>query len=279
MRILFVLLCILAMTAICSAQNVLYFPQTADGIQSDGISWGMMIAITNPAAPGTPAANGTLITRRDNGMEGPPPGGRGWIVYGHITPPFLGGTEIPFQLAGGQTIVFISPCESGQNQFCQSQSTAPYPVYTGSATVTSDLPLVGTLIFSEFGPAGRIAQAGISSATPSTKQEILAIAPNSSPGTLYPPNTATSALAVANPGTVTANITFQLLDANGVASAPPATKTLAPNNHTAFFVTELVPGATIAGTMRIVSDVPIVATALLFQSNGEFATFPVFPLP
>src|SRR5436853_382763 len=134
-----------------------------------------------------------------------------WAWFGHLNQPILSGSEMPFKIAGGQTIVFISPCEFGRTQTrCQSS------LQTGFATVTSDLPLVGTLVFSEFGSAGRIAQAGVSSATPSTKQEIIAMAPHSNPSdaNIYPPNTAISALALVNPGTVTANITFQLLDAN-----------------------------------------------------------------
>ena len=99
-----------------------------------------------------------------------------WAWFGHLNQPVLSGSEMPFKIAGGQTIVFISPCEFGRTQTrCQSS------LQTGFATVTSDLPLVGTLIFSEFGSAGRIAQAGVSSATPSTKQEIIAMAPHSNP--------------------------------------------------------------------------------------------------
>jgi hypothetical protein len=91
---------------------------------------------------------------------------------------------------------------------------------------------------------------------------------------------ANSAVAVVNPGTATANITFQLLDTNGTAAAPSVTKTLAANNHTAFFINQLFPnlGSFFIGTVRITSDIPVVSTALIFEHNGQFSTVPVFAL-
>jgi hypothetical protein len=88
------------------------------------------------------------------------------------------------------------------------------------------------------------------------------------------------AVAIASAGAGPANITFQLLDTTGSAVGAPVTRTLAANNHTAFFVSQLLPNMPSAffGTMRITSDNPIVAVALLFLANGTFATVPVFPL-
>ncbi len=91
------------------------------------------------------------------------------------------------------------------------------------------------MIFSEVGPGGRIAQAGVLSATPTNDFEILAIAPTSGPTNIYPPNTATSAIAIVNPADTDALISFQLVDGNGHASAAPIARRLAAHNHTAFF--------------------------------------------
>jgi hypothetical protein len=262
-RILSVVVCGLVTAAICTAQSTLYFPQIAEGVQANGIQWGMIIAVTNPD---TVVQAFTFGVMKDDGT----PWTINWQQNGCLQEE---GNQpsILCDLGPGHTALLISPGESGH-------STTS--LQTGFAKLVTTPPVSGTAIFSESGPAGRIAQAGVLSATPSTRQEIIALAPNPSGSNfLYPPNTATSALAVANPGASTANITFQLLDSNGGAVAAPVTRTLAANNHTAFFVNQLFPNTTIAGTMRVLSDVPIVATGLLFQSNGQFETFPVFPLP
>jgi hypothetical protein len=82
-----------------------------------------------------------------------------------------------------------------------------------------------------------------------------------------------------NSGTGTATISFQLLDGNAATILPPVTRTLAPNNHTSFFISQLFPSAPriIFGTMRMTSDRPIVATALTFTGT-VFVTTPVFPI-
>ena len=270
-RIFPVLFCISATAAICQAQStqsIVYFPQIAEGVQSDGTRWGAIIAITNPAAPGAGNSAGTLTFLKDDGT----PWVINWQQYGgQGSLDSTNSFSIHFQLAAGQTTVFISPGELGQSAT---------PLQTGFAKLDSITPFSATVIFSEFGPGGRVAQAGVLAATPSTKQEIIAIAPSpSGPSNIYPPNSATTALALANPGSGTANITFQLLDSSSFQVGSPVTRTLAANNHTAFFVNQLFPNTAIGGQLRITSDLPIVGTALLFQSNGQFATFPVFPLP
>jgi hypothetical protein len=88
-------------------------------------------------------------------------------------------------------------------------------------------------------------------------------------------------VAVAYPGTGTANITYQLLDKSGALIVPAVTKALGANNQTAFYITDLFPSvpAQVAGTLRIVSDQPIVAVALLIaQPQGLLSTIPVFPV-
>jgi hypothetical protein len=242
---------VLLIAGICSAQSVLYFPQFVDGpLGSD--FWATAIAITNPAALGTPPATGTITLTQDNGT----PLNIQFFDENHAP------TTNTFQLAGGQTKLFDSPVLNGS-------SIGSIPFSLGFATVTSNLPVIGGLVFYEGGPnGGLIGEAGVLSATPLMRQATIAVKDN---------NTNT-AVAVANPGTGTANLTFQILDKSGTAITSQATRTLPGNNHAAFFVSELFPSVTskIYGTMRITSDVPIVSTALLF-SLSSFSTLPLFP--
>jgi hypothetical protein len=244
---------VLFATGICSAQTVLYFPQFVDGGQiAAGVGWISAIVVTNPAALGTPAASGTITLTNDNGTP------LNLALLDENGQP-AGST---FQLAGGQTKFFISP---------QSNSNNVLPFSSGFATLTSNLPITGTSIFIEFNANGTtIGTAGAPASTPLMRQMIIAFRDGSS----------NTALAVANPGVGTATITFQLLDKSGSPIGVAVTRALAANNHTAYFISELFPGAppSVAGTLRITSDKGIVTTALFFE-GATFGTLPVFPLP
>jgi hypothetical protein len=52
---------------IASAQNTLYLPQFVDGSQGGSAGWITAIALTNPVAPGTPAATGPITLMGQNG--------------------------------------------------------------------------------------------------------------------------------------------------------------------------------------------------------------------
>ena len=243
---------VLFVVGVCRAQSVLYFPQFVDGVQGN-VFWATAIVVTNPAAVGTPAATGSITLTQDNGT----PLNVQFFDETHVT------TGNTFQLAGGQTKFFDSPVLNGGVGLGQ-------PFSVGFATVTSNLPITAGLVFYEGGVnGGVIGEAGVLSATPLTRQAAVVVKDN---------NTSVG-VAVANPGTGTANLTFELLDKSGTDLAPQVTRTLAANNHTAFFVQDLFPSVTskIFGTMRITSDVPIVSTALLF-SLGSFATLPSIPV-
>lgn len=250
-KILWGLVLVTVFAGVCSAQTTLYFPQFVDGFQGSGTGYFSAFGVTNPAAIGTPAATGTVTLTQDNGAplsltltdeNGQPAGNT-------------------FQLAGGQTKFFFSP---------QRFASSVLPLSSGFVTLTSSLPLSGGLVFFEFSAiAGLIGEAGVPAALPLTRQETFVVNTNSNTG-----------VAVANPGTTTANITFQLLDKSGALIVPQITRTLPPNNHTSFFVTDLFPSApsTIYATMRMTSDNPVVSTVLQFQQNGVFATLPILPL-
>jgi hypothetical protein len=253
-NIILSLVLLLFATGVCSAQTVLYFPQFVDGVQlAAGVGWISVIAVTNTAALGTPAASGTVTLTNDNGTplnlaltdeNGQPAGNT-------------------FQLAGGQSKLFYSP---------QGAANGPLPFNIGFATLTSNLPVSATSAFIEFNLQGvPIAVAGVPASTPLTRQAIIATKDTGGSNT---------ALAAANPGVGTATITFQLLDKSGTQIGSLATRTLLANSHTAFFLSELFPSAptVVLGTLRITSDKAIVTTSLIFE-GATFGTLPIFPLP
>jgi hypothetical protein len=250
-RIFWTVVSILAAGVFCSAQNTLYFPQIADGFQNGGVGWITAIAITNTAAPGTALASGTITLTQDNGTP--------WsIIYNDgLGGPFTSGSSIPFQISGGQSRLFVSKGNGN--------------LTTGFATVTSNLPVAGGVVFIEFGKFGdvRIAEAGVPASPALTRQTTFA--PHSNDDT---------AVAVANPGAASATITFQLRNMNGGAPFPSVNRVVAPNGHAAFFISELFPNLPqgFFGTLQVTSSTPIVTTALLFELDGEFATLPVMPL-
>ena len=93
-RVLWVLFCIFAITTICTAQSVLYFPQIVEG-QGGGFVWGSGIILTNTAAPGTAVASGTLTLTKDDGTA--------WsLPLTDLQGNSLGSGSVSFQLAGGQ---------------------------------------------------------------------------------------------------------------------------------------------------------------------------------
>jgi hypothetical protein len=251
-RIFWSVVWILSTCVFCSAQTTLYFPQIANGFVTNGTVWVTAIAITNTAAPGSPTASGTIALTQDNGSP--------WTVSfnDEQNRPVASGSSIPFQVAGAQTRLFVS--------------TGAAPLNTGFATVTSNLPVAAATVFFEFSDFGnaRVAEAGVPASAALARQTMFAAKLNNNTG-----------IAVANPGTASATITFQVLDSNGAAALPPVTRTVVANGHTALFLSELFPSLPqlFFGTMQITSSTPIVTTALLFEANGQFATFPVFPLP
>jgi hypothetical protein len=234
--------------------TTLYFPQFADGLQGS-VVWGTVIFVTNPAGLGTPAATGTITLTQDDGTPMNVP-----LVdyYGAAA----GNT---FQLAGGQTKFFQSAILAGGNPANVG------PLKVGFATVTSNLPVTASLVFVELSQNGISAAAGVPAATPLSRQAVVFVKNNDT----------NTGVALANPQTAAATITFQLVDGSGAQIAPPVTRTLAQKNHTAFFVSDLFPSAPaeIWGQLRITSDQSIVSTPLLFIPGGQFTTVPIFPLP
>ena len=239
---------IVAAVTACSGQSTLYFPQIADGAQGGGINWISCLGLTNTASPGAPAATGSITFTQDNGSP--------WslALIDETSQPVGTGSTISFQLAGAETRFY---CTTGVS-----------PVATGFATVTSGPTVTGGAAFLEFADNGNTAagSAGVLAASPLTQQMIFVARGEQ------------TAVAIANHGTSTATITFQLLDKNGAVVLPSVTRTLAAKNHSALFANQLFPNipARFFGTLRITSSIPLVATSLIFDS--QFYTVPVFSL-
>ena len=255
---------LLFFTEVCSAQTTLYFPQFVDGsqtLQVGGTEWGTTMLVTNPAASGTPTASGTVTLTNSNGTP------MNLTLLDSVTG-IAGNT---FQIAGGQTKFFASP---------NLVTTSPMPFNVGFATVTSNIPVAGASAFIEFIrslPNGTIAVGGIPAATPLTRQAIVAVFNTGDPIHNVPTNN--TGIAIANPGSSTTTITFQLVDSSGASIQPQVTQTLAANNQAAFYFSNLFPSipSPTTGMLRITSNNPIVLTALFFQGNA-FGTIPSIPL-
>ena len=249
-RIVWSLVLVMFAASLCCAQTVLYFPQFVDGSPGSGF-WGSAIAISNPAAAGTAAAVGNITVTK---FDGTPLN----MTFSDDT---MAPTSNTFQLGGGQTKIFFSPTLSFNLQ----------PFVNGFATVTSSLPITAGLVFIEGNSSfSVISQAGVAGVTPLKTQATVALR-----------NTIeNTGVAVAYPGTGTANVTYQLLDKSGNLIVPAVTKALAANNQTAFFISDLFPTAPaqFAGTLRVNSDQPIVTTALLITAQGLLSTIPIFPV-
>lgn len=252
--------------AVCAAQTqpqtLFYFPHFVDGSQNPStfIGWVSAMAITNPAAPGTPAASGSVTLTQDNGSP----------LNLQLVDENGNPTPNTFQLAGGQTKFFQSP---------QAHANGVLSFSSGYVTVTSSLPVIGGLTFLELNQNGVFAVAGVPAATTLTKQGSVAVVTTSNDN---PTNQGNTGVAVVNPQTSPATITFQLVDPSGNQILPPVTRIVAAGNHTAFFVggaNQLFPAApaNVSGTLRITSDQPVATTALIFQGTA-FGTLPIYPL-
>ena len=241
-RVLFSLVWILSATVICSAQTTFYFPQVADGIQSDGISWKTTIFITN-----------TGVAPADVKMEFTTSSGAPFNLLFDGSGFTSSGNTVTFQITGGQSRKLVSKGSGA--------------LTVGYAKVSSPGTVAGTAVFSEFAAGGGLlAEAGVPPSNTFLRQAIFVDTQSGF----------STGVAYANPNAGPASITFQLLNPEGVSMIPPIGQTLAGNQHTAVFVNQLFSGsgAAFAGTLQIVSSVPVATIALRFAPSGQFTTLP-----
>jgi hypothetical protein len=247
-RVLFSLVWIFTATVICSAQTTFYFPQIADGIQADGISWKTTIFITNPGAAGAPPVDVTMEFTTSSGA----PFNLSFDGSGFTS----NGNTVTFSVTGGQSRKLVSK-GSG-------------PLTVGYAKVSSPGTVAGTAVFSEFGAGGGLlAEAGVPPANTFLRQAIFVDTQSGF----------STGVAYANPNAGPASITLQLLNSEGAVVLPSIGRTLAGNQHTAVFVNQLFSSdVAFAGSMQIVSSVPLAAIALRVAPSGQFTTLPPVPL-
>src|SRR5262245_16495704 len=239
-RVLFSLVWILSATVICSAQTTFYFPQVADGIQSDGILWKTTIFITN-----------TGVAPADVKMEFTTSSGAPFNLSFDGSGFTSSGNTVTFQITGGQSRKLVSKGSGA--------------LTVGYGKVSSPGTVAGTAVFSEFATGGGLlAEAGVPPSNTFLRQAIFVDTQSGF----------STGVAFANPNAGPASITFQLLNSEGVSVVPSIGQMLAGNQHTAVFVNQLFSGVTIAGSMQIVSSVPLAMIALRFASSGQFTTLP-----
>jgi hypothetical protein len=246
-RVLLTLVWILIATVICSAQTTLYFPQVANGIQSDGVSWKTTLFITNTAAANASNSNVTIAFTTSQGA----PYDIAFTGTGFSST----SNTVSMTIAGGQSRKLVSSGAGG--------------LTIGYATMSvTSADVTGTAVFSEFAASGAlISEASVPAAVALERQAIFVDTQGGF----------STAVAYANPNAEPATITLALLNSQGVNVLPSTQRSLAGTTHTAAFVNELFPGPQaqgVAGTMQVTSTVPLAAIALRFSPGGVFTTLP-----
>jgi len=250
-RILLTLVWVITAAVLGSAQTTGYFPQVANGIQADGVTWKTTIYITNPAPLGSTAASGTITFTASNGS----PFAISFVDSNGA--PAGSGNTISFAISGGETRKYVS--------------TGTGAISNGFGTLSASATVIGTAVFSSFTAGGAlVSEASVQASSPNLRQAIFV---DTQAGF-------DTGLAYANPNPGPASINLNLLNTEGVAVLPSTTRTLAGNMQTAGFVRGgfFTTSPAMAGTLQITSSVPVAAVALRFSSAGLFTTLPPITL-
>jgi chitodextrinase len=233
------------------AQQTVYFPQIANGMENGNKShWHTTIFVDNH---GTGAASGTISLINSDGT----PMQASFVDESGNAAARNG--QITFQLGAGQTHKYTS--------------TAATPLQVGYGVMTTNAPVAANVIFSHYGGAGAeylIAEAGAPSTTAMGKQAVFV-------DTQFGFN---SGIAIANPSSSTQAIALDLVDANGRVIMS-TTQTLGPGQHFAKFLTEIFPNVpSMAGRLQFRAGAPLAALALRFDRTYTlFTTLFPFRVP
>jgi hypothetical protein len=225
------------------AQQTIYFPQVANGMESGTQThWHTSIFIDNQ---GTSTASGTISLVNSDGTPMQAlfvdENGNGAARNGQIT----------FQLGTGQSHKYTS--------------TATNPLQVGYGVMTTNGQVASNVIFSHYSNVGvefLMAEAGLPGTSPMTRQAVFADSQNGfNPG-----------LAVVNPTTSAQNITFQLVRDDGQV-VMSATQTLGPRQHFAKFLSQIFPNLpAMAGRLQFFGSGPLAAVALRFDRHFDLFT-------
>ena len=229
--------------------TTVYLAEIGDGLLAPNRYLTTTIYVLNPDS-----SNSTTITISFTGQDG---GGLNLPFLDSNNNPANVGNTISTTLAGGESRRYVSSAAGGLVQ--------------GLAAVTSASPVEALAVLSYFdgapGTGTVISEAALGARQPSTRQAILV--DESVPFTTF--------FAYGNPSkTVDANVTLELLTTQGVVVATTAVSLAVGAPHASQFLPTLFSSvAGHVGTLRMTSDVPIVAAALRF--NGErFTSLPPF---
>jgi hypothetical protein len=250
-RLLIIVGIILVSAGASFAQQTVYFPQIANGMENGTLThWHTTIFIDNQ---GTGTASGTISLVNSDGTPMlalfVDENGNGAAHNGQIT----------FQLGPGQNHKYTS--------------TATNPLQVGYGVMTANAPVAANLIFSYYsnaGPEFLVAEAGLPGTLPMMRQGIFSDTQDGfNPG-----------VAVVNPTASAQSITFQLVNNNGQV-VMSTTLTLGPNQHFAKFLSELFPNLPVmAGRLQFFGSGPLAAVALRFDRHYSlFTTLFPFQVP
>jgi len=253
-----VFLWVLALGLAASAQSTTtYLPQVALG-RSGSLVWVTHIAVYNTAPIGTSTATVTIRFVRSDGSN--------FNIAGTYS------TDEGLPAGTGNTISFTIP--GGGSRFFIMEGPAT-PLAAGFGIVTSNVPVTAAAAFqAEYLSNGESAgEAGITAATARSAQAVFGILNEWT----------NTALAIANPNSTPATVTFQILGQDGTVAGSPAVRTIGAENHTALFINELFTGigSTFFGSVRITTSeqTPVAVTMLLYDIDaGTFSGFPVMEI-
>lgn len=245
---------VVGLTAGSFAQTTFYFPQIADGNFGGGY-FTTTLLVTNNGSAG--AANVAMTFRRSDGSP--------------FNLGFVDSANNPVAMAGN--VLSINSLAQGQSRVLVS--TAAGGLGVGFATVTSNVPITASAIFSQFAGAPgfgtRLSEAAVVPATTATNQGIF----------VDERGGFRTAFAYANPSvTNTATVNFSLMSINtGGVPVLTTARVLNPGTHTSIFVDELFTFNPTAlshvGTMRVISTEPVAMMSLRFEGD-LFTTVPPF---
>jgi hypothetical protein len=251
-RAIWLLFLILAPAMAALGQQILYFPQVADGFdESPGAHWHTTFFVSNQ---GSSVASGTITLTRSNNTP--------------MTVSFVDergqaaavGNQISFQIPAGQSRKYTS--------------TSAGALQTGYAVISSNGPIAVNAMFAHWtNPPNEtlIAEAAVPAATLLPRQAVFA-------DTQSGFNTG---VAIANPGNLTLVVNLELVNADGQIVGT-ATQTLPPGQQISRFVTELF-GAVASMTGRLqfsATGGSLIAVGLRFDSALQrFTTLFPFTVP
>jgi hypothetical protein len=187
-------------------------------------------------------------------------------------------------LTSSYGVSVLSPSTAGQTVF-SFQSLGGYSTTTAG---TSNSTTVGSARFQgsaqSQNPTGLAIFADHQNGVLVSEATVPAVTPTSN-GVIYAEvgNSVNTGIAIANPNTAQANLSFYFMDQNGNKYGA-GTMTIPPNGQIAAFLNQppFNGGASIAGTFNFSSNVPVGAIALrqLINQRGEniWTTLPVVPM-